>query len=194
MKGKFIIVSGPSGVGKSTAMKAVRKMHPEWKYPLSVKTRDPRPGEVNGEVDLFISREEFEAKIEAGEFLEWAEYGGNYYGTLLSDIRNGIDNGIILIKEMEIQGYQIVLEKLDRDEYSSIFIMPDGDYRSLITRITDRATLSEEELEKRIQAMEGEMALGREYDYQITSHTDEIPRLIKDLESSVIDAARSHEK
>lgn len=193
-RGKFVIVSGPSGVGKSTAMKVIRQEKPEWKYPLSVKTRAPRPGEKNGMADLFITREEFEAKISGGEFLEWAEYGGNYYGTLLSDIQNGIKQGVVMIKEMEVQGYEIVTQKMDMADYAGVFIMPDGDPTSLIHRITQRASLSDTELQERVAAMKKEIAVGQQYAEKVISHEGEIERMVRDVQEAIERAAQRNDE
>jgi len=103
-KGTLLVLSGSSGVGKSTIIAQVLEQRPELYFSVSCTTRAPRPGEVDGVNYTFISREEFQARIERGEFLEYAEYVGNYYGTSMTVIREKLEKGVDVLLEIEVQG------------------------------------------------------------------------------------------
>src|SRR3989344_3740507 len=103
MQGKFILVIGPSGSGKGTLINHARSLFPQIAYPKSCTTRSPRGGDSDKNY-LFLSHEDFSEKIKDGEFLEWAEYGGNYYGTLKSEVTRLLEQGRVVLKELEVQG------------------------------------------------------------------------------------------
>ena len=111
-KGILFVISGPSGVGKGTLVKLLLEKHPEVKLSISATTRKPRAGEIEGIHYFFISKEEFLSKIENGDFIEWAEFSGNYYGTYLSTVQDAMNAGYNIILEIEVQGAKQIKEKL----------------------------------------------------------------------------------
>lgn len=121
-RGKTFIVSGPSGVGKSTVLKALFDQRTDLYFSISATTRDPRPGEVDGVHYHFIPAEEFHRMVEEDEFLEYAEYVGNFYGTPKKYVDRAMDDGRDVILDIEIQGANQICAK--RPETVRIFIAP----------------------------------------------------------------------
>lgn len=186
MRGKIFFFSGPSGVGKGTLIGMLKERHPDWLFPPSCTTRDPRPGEVDGETYLFISHEEFDRRIEAGEFLEWAEvHGGNRYGTLKERLVNPIREGHVVIREFDVQGFLQARERLNREDFVSIFIAPEHGEQELIDRILKRAPMPEEEIERRMVSTRKELAKSGEYDYVLLSRENQLDRLLSEAEEII---------
>ena len=146
-KGTLLVLSGSSGVGKSTIIAQVLEQRPELYFSVSCTTRAPRPGEVDGVNYTFISREEFQARIERGEFLEYAEYVGNYYGTSMTVIREKLEQGVDVLLDIEVQGAAKVRERLP--DAASVFIVPPS-FEELAQRLRGRGTDSEEKIQKRL--------------------------------------------
>ena len=185
-KGKIFFISGPSGVGKGTLISALRERHPDWAFPPSCTTRDPRAGEVDGVTYFFISREKFREKIEAGEFLEYAEvHQGNLYGTLRDKLLNPAKKGKIVIREFDVQGFDQARQKLSRDDYVSIFLQTEGGVEELIKRITSRSPISDEELAHRIESMKNEFAHAKLYDYIVFSRENKIQEMVEEVEKII---------
>ena len=185
-QGKIIFISGPSGVGKGTLINALRERHPEFVFPPSCTTREPRPGEIDGKTYYFISKEAFEKRIKNGEFLEYAQvHGGHFYGTLKDLLLDGVKEGKTVIREFDVQGFAQAREKLPKEVYVSIFIQPAESVEQLVKRIKARAPISEEEVQKRITSMENEMAYAPYYDHKVTSHEGEIERMVEDAEKVI---------
>lgn len=186
MRGKIFFFSGPSGVGKGTLISMLRERHPDWKFPPSCTTRDPRPGEIDGETYFFISHEEFDKRIEDGEFLEWAEvHGGNRYGTLRAKLVDPIEDGEIVIREFDVQGYLQARERLPREDFVSIFVAPEHGEQELIERILKRAPMPEEEIERRMKSTRKELAKSGEYDFKILSRDNQLGRLLEEAEEII---------
>jgi guanylate kinase len=146
--GKLILLIGPSGSGKGKLLEYLKKKYPEWVFAVSSTTRLIRPGEKEGETYWYITREEFEAKIKKGAFLEWAEYGGNLYGTDKRQILDALGEGKTVIREVEVQGVESILKILPREMVKVIYVDA-GTWEQLEKRIVSRAPLSAEELSKR---------------------------------------------
>ncbi|HBL12710.1 MAG TPA: guanylate kinase, partial [Cyanobacteria bacterium UBA11162] len=102
--GRLIVLTGPSGVGKGTLLRSLLQQHPQLYLSISATTRQPRPGEVDGKHYYFVTREQFEDMVVAGELLEWAEYAGNYYGTPRRPVEERIQLGQSVILEIELMG------------------------------------------------------------------------------------------
>lgn len=164
MSGKFIIVVGPSGSGKDTLINHVRPLFPAFVYPKSCTTRPPR-GTGNDHY-TFLSSDEFKTKADAGEFLEWAEYGGYYYGTLASDVLPLLAEGKVALKQLEVQGARQIRQKISRDELVIIFVNA-GTWEDMETRIRARAPMPEAELERRKERYADEISFMSEADFVI---------------------------
>ncbi len=187
--GHIFFISGPSGVGKGTVINGLRENHSAFVFPPSCTTRDPRPGEVEGETYYFISKEEFEAKIEAGEFLEYAQvHGGNYYGTLRDPIVGNAEKGKVVIREFDVQGFSQARERLPRELFTSIFLRPQNDdFDELVRRIKERAPISDEEVKKRVDSMKKEIDKADIYDHQVISIDGETERLYREVAVIVLE-------
>ena len=164
MKGHLYIVAGCSGVGKGTLLKLFLKENPEIKLSISATTRNPRQGEEDGVSYFFVSKEDFQKSIDNDEFLEWAEFSGNFYGTKKSFVEKTLAKGNDLILEIEVQGAKQVKEKMP--DATSIFIMPPS-LEDLEKRLRGRHTESEEAIQKRLNAAAREIEAGKNFDYQI---------------------------
>lgn len=146
--GHVVIVMAPMGSGKGTVIQYARERFPELRTTVSCTTRASRPGEVDGQDYHFLTREAFLAKIDAGEFLEWAEFGGNLYGTLQSEILPPITRGEIVIAEIEVQGVEQLRTLLPAAVMTTIYIEAGG-WDELRRRALARAEMSQAELKRR---------------------------------------------
>ena len=183
--GKLILILGPSGSGKGTVLKALRQRHPEFVFPLSCTTRDPRPGEKDGEVYHFVSKADFQERMARGEFLEWAVvHGENYYGTLKSAILEPLREGRTVIREVDVQGLRSIRELIPAEHLRSIFLTVDG-WETLERRILKRSPLPTEELERRRHSFMNEMQWQSECDTVMVSVEVEIEKLIADPEDAI---------
>ncbi|WP_044415932.1 guanylate kinase [Halarcobacter anaerophilus] len=176
-KGAILILSGPSGCGKSTLLKTVYDKIGDYHFSISTTTREPRVGEKNGVDYYFASRKEFEEDIENGEFLEWAEVHGNYYGTSLKPIKAAVSQGKLVIFDIDVQGHNIVRKKLD-DIVTSVFITTPS-LKDLEKRLKNRDTDSKEVIEKRLINAKTEIKSFRNYDYFIIN--DDLNKASKEL-------------
>ena len=165
-KGTLIVVSGSSGVGKSTVIAQVLARRTDIHFSVSFTTRAPRPGEIDGVNYHFVSRETFEEMIAQGEFLEYAEYVGNYYGTSMEVIRQQIDLGSDVLLDIEVQGAAKVRARLDQGVF--IFIIPPS-FAELSRRLHDRGTDSEEKIQRRLETARQEMKQVIHYDYLVVN-------------------------
>ena len=163
MKGNILVISGPSGSGKSSLMKEVLTQIPDTYFSISSTTRAPREGEVDGVNYHFISKEEFEQDIDAGFFLEWAKVHDHYYGTSLKPILKERHEGKLVICGIDVQGHKIAREKLC-NFITSVFITT-PDQKSLKDRLNKRGTDSSEVIHKRLLNAVSEMTRMREYDF-----------------------------
>jgi len=166
-KGLLIIISGPSGVGKGTVRRALFDLpNHELEYSVSMTTRPPREGEVDGEDYYFVTREEFERKIENNEFLEWAEFVGNYYGTPKDIVEKKLAEGKEVVLEIEVEGALQVRKNMKDAVF--IFIVPPGK-QALYDRLLKRGTESSDKIKERILKAEKEFLLAHKYDYIVVN-------------------------
>ncbi len=163
IKGSILVLSGPSGCGKSSLVGEILKSESDIYFSISTTTREPRSGEQNGREYFFISKEEFRKDIEDGMFLEWAEVHGNYYGTSLKPVLKALDEGKLVIFDIDVQGHEIVLKKF-KDITTSLFITTPSAL-VLKERLIKRATDSMETINKRIENSRQEMQRIDEYDF-----------------------------
>lgn len=185
-KGKIIFFSGPSGVGKGTIINALRAKYPDWAFPPSCTTRAPRPGEIDGETYYFISEAEFRAKIAAGDFLEFAEvHGKTLYGTLKEKLIQPKNEGKIVIREFDVQGFTQAREMLEREDYVGIFVNVEGGKEELKTRITERAPIEAAELDARMVSYDQELSKIDLYDHVVYSVHGKIDEMIQEVEDII---------
>lgn len=155
--GILLLIIGPSGVGKGTVISMLRKQHPDWQFAISATTRPPRPGEQDGETYHFLSTEAFEEKKAKEEFLEWAVVHKDYqYGTLQSEILPYLAAGKTVLREVDIQGFLSIREKIPTENVLSFFFLPPPE-EILRKRILERAPISEEVLDKRMESLKKEV-------------------------------------
>lgn len=176
--GKLIIFTGPSGVGKGSLMRSLLQRHPELYYSVSVTTRSPRLGEMNGKDYYFISRSKFEQLVAAGEFLEWAEFAGNYYGTPREAVLNQIHSGKLVVLEIELEGARQI--RASFPSALSIFILPPS-FDELEKRIRSRAQDSEEAIARRLLRAQEEIQAADEFDIRIVN--DDFETALNDIEA-----------
>ena len=176
--GSAIIVSGPSGVGKSTLCGKALQALPEIKFSISCTTRNPRGSEQTGVEYFFLSHQEFEKRIANDEFVEHAEVFGNYYGTLKSQLLDPVKNGYDVFLDIDIQGAMQIREACKKDQLLAnvcefIFIVPPS-LQILEARLRGRATDSEEQLALRIGKAKHELSFANLYDYIIVNDNLEL--------------------
>ncbi len=180
-EGKLIVVTGPSGVGKGTLLQKLLDRYPDRiLFSISATTRSPRTGEEHGREYFFWSRAEFEQKRDAGEFLEWAEYAGNLYGTPRQAIDAAIALGQIVLLEIELEGARQVASSFPSAK--RIFIAPPS-MEVLESRLRQRSTDSDEQIVKRLHHAEREVAAANEFDVIIINEDLEIA--IQQLEKAM---------
>lgn len=175
-KGKLFVISGPSGAGKGTLRRELFKALPELVYSVSVTTRKPRAGEVDGVDYFFISQSDFERMRDNGELLEWAEVHGNLYGTPRGFVEEKLKEGKSVVLEIDVQGALQVKRRFP--EAILIFILPPS-AEELASRLKSRGTETPEELELRLKNASLEMGKRELYDYAIVN--DEVKRASSEL-------------
>ena len=179
---KLIIITGPSGVGKGTVVKEILDKNYDIWLSISATTRKPRVGEKDGENYYFLTDESFKDMIDNKEFLEWAQFAGNYYGTPLSTVNEKIEKGFIVLLEIEVEGAKQIKDKFP--EALSIFLMPPSK-EELEKRIRNRGTEKEEAINKRLNRANYEIASSSKFDFVLTNHdVDEtVNRVLKIIKS-----------
>jgi guanylate kinase len=170
-KGAILVLSGPSGAGKSTIINAASDEIGEYYFSISTTTRAPRVGEAHGKDYFFVSKESFEEDIKAGNFLEYAEVHGNYYGTSLKPVREALKEGKLVIFDIDVQGHRLVRAKMD-DITTSAFITPPS-LQELEKRLRARCTDDESVIVNRIKNAKSEIKAVGEYDFTIINDTVE---------------------
>jgi len=180
-QGILFIISAPSGAGKTTLCKEVVDILPNLRHSVSYTTRPFRPGEVPGRDYFFVSPDEFEKMITAGEFAEWAEVHGNFYGTAIKTLEECRDLGIDVIMDIDCQGARQLKERCREGVF--IFILPPS-FHELRRRLDMRNSDSDEVKERRIRAAAEEIKEARWYDYIIVN--DVYSKAVEELKSVLI--------
>ena len=181
-KSKVFVITGPSGVGKGSLITVLREKVPELELSTSATTRAPRQGETDGVEYHFLSPEQFDAKIQAGEFLEHAAYSGHQYGTLKSEVDGRIENGHPVVLEIEVQGAEQIRESMP--EAVQLFIMPPApELETLLSRLAGRGTDSEEAISGRMAVAEEELEARHHFHHRVVN--DDLERAAEELESIV---------
>ena len=158
------MITGPSGVGKGTLIKLLLERCPGLQLSVSATTREPREGEVNGREYHFLSRQDFDQRVRNGEFIEHAEYAGNRYGTLRSELERRLAGGAPVVLEIELQGARQVREKMP--EAVQVFIAPPSG-ETLRTRLVGRGTDTEEQVQRRLETAAAELAAQPEFPHVV---------------------------
>jgi guanylate kinase len=181
-RGLLIVLSGPSGVGKGTVRKALFELEGhDLVYSISMTTRPPREGEIDGEDYYFVTREEFEDRIRNDQFLEYAEFVGNYYGTPKDKVEEQLDLGKEVVLEIEVQGANQVREKAPDGVF--VFIAPPTK-EALYRRLLRRGTEDPDMIQQRMDKAEREFPMAHKYDYivindEVTNAADRILAIIR---------------
>ncbi len=162
-KGSLLVISGPSGVGKSSLIKEILKTLENVYFSISTTTRSKREGEVDGVNYYFVTKEEFEEDIKKGYFLEWAKVHGNYYGTSLKPVFEALNEGKLVVFDIDVQGHESIKKKFD-DITTSVFITTPT-LSELKRRLKIRGTDSIEAIEKRLENAKDEIKRVGEFDF-----------------------------
>lgn len=212
MTPRVVILSAPSGGGKTTISQALLARRPDVGYSVSATTRPPRAGERNGESYHFVTRAEFDRLATAGEFLEWAEYAGNRYGTLRREVRAVLAAGKHALLDIEVQGARQVQQECPPPESISVFVLP-PDPETWIERLVGRETEAPDVLARRLQRATEEIRQALDWEHIVINddldavvaevgriidedgtraHRPTIPRLVR-LVEDLVSAAERHQ-
>jgi len=177
---KVFVITGPSGVGKGTLIARLLEAHPELELSVSATTREPRDGEQDGRDYHFLSPEEFDRRADAGDFLEFATYSGNRYGTLRSEVERQLAGGHSVVLEIEVNGARQVRAAMP--ESVQIFIAPPQP-AALGERLVGRGKDSQEAIDARLAVAAQELAAQDEFDYRVVNEeldraADELQRIV----------------
>ncbi|MBS1884442.1 MAG: guanylate kinase [Actinobacteria bacterium] len=177
---KVFVITGPSGVGKGTLIKQLLERVPDLALSVSATTRAPREGEEDGVAYHFLTEDQFQERIGAKDFLEFATYSGNHYGTLNSELDRCLEKGRSVVLEIEVQGATQV--RAARPDSVQIFIAP-PDESVLRERLRGRGTDSAEAIDRRLKTAEQELAQQDDFDHRIVN--DDLDQAAEELESIV---------
>ncbi|MCB9095432.1 MAG: guanylate kinase [Halobacteriovoraceae bacterium] len=178
-RGHIIIIVAPSGTGKSTLLKMLFEQFPQLHWSVSTTTRDKRPGEVEGKDYFYTTVEKFKKGIEAEDFAEWAEVHNNYYGTSKKTVEHALENGNIVVCDLDVQGTDSMLQSFP-DDTTAIFIEPPS-IEDLEKRLRKRATDNTQVIETRLKNAAKE--LQRKNDFHYLAKNENLEQCYKDLVS-----------
>ena len=181
---KLFVISAPSGCGKTTIVKAILERHPEFRFSVSTTTRKKRNDEVDGRDYFFLTPEEFQRRIDIGEFAEWEEFFSNRYGTLKSQIEDALRAGISMIFDIDVKG-GLSIKRLYPHDAVTIFIEPPS-LEILHQRLARRGTETHQQLQIRLARVEMELREGSSFEYHIVN--DILEKTIIDVDTIIRDS------
>lgn len=176
MKGKLIVISGPSGVGKSTVIKQVMSVYPNLQFSVSATTRPMRPGEVDGKNYFFVDKAQFQKMIDEHALLEYAEYVGNYYGTPEEPLEQALEQGKDILLDIEVQG-ALNVKRLRPDAVLIFMLAPS--FREIEKRLTGRGDTSPDLVRNRLERARWEYSQAKQYDYLVVN--DDVDRAAAEI-------------
>lgn len=182
----ILVLSSPSGGGKTTVAKYLLEKYDNFMFSISATTRSPRPNETDGKDYHFLTNEQFESKIREDGLLEYEEIYGNYYGTLKSEVESAIKAGKVLIFDVDVKG-ALSLQKAYPDNSLLIFIVP-PDLETLEKRLRDRHTEKEGEIDKRLGRAKMELEQKDKFDYKVVNN--DLQDTFKQVEAIIIDESK----
>lgn len=178
----MLVLSSPSGGGKTTIAKRLVATRTDVVYSVSATTRAPRAGEEDGKSYWFLARDRFESSVAAGEFLEWAEYGGQLYGTLRAEVEKGIAAGRHVVLDIEVRGAEQLRARVSNAVH--VFVLPPSG-AELVARLKGRGTEDARAVARRMAIASDELAAAERYDYLVIN--DHLDRAVAEV-ATIIDA------
>ncbi len=175
-RGLLLVVSAPSGAGKTTIVKEILREFPSFGFSVSATTRDKRPGEIDGKDYFFLTREKFEERIHAGELVEYEEIYSNYYGTLKSEVEKALSDGKGIVFDVDVNGGLSIKAKFP--EAILIFVKPPS-VQTLRQRLEGRGSETREQIDRRMSRVEMELEKGERFDYIVVN--DELKRAVNEV-------------
>jgi len=179
--GKLIVISAPSGCGKTTIAKAILEKNPGMLFSVSATTRPIRNGEVNGKDYFFLTKPEFEERIRIGDLVERENIYGNYYGTLKSEVNRALQQSRVMLFDIDVKGALSIRQNFPNDSVL-IFIKPPS-FEVLKNRLENRNTENSETLKKRLDRVPMELAQGPKFDFQVVN--DDLQKAIEEVNTIV---------
>jgi guanylate kinase len=181
---KVFVITGPSGVGKGTLIRSLFDRLDALGLSVSATTRAPRPGEEDGVHYHFLSRDQFDDRVAADDFVEWAEYSGNRYGTLRAELERRVEDGAPVVLEIELQGARQVRDKMP--EAVQVFIAPPS-RETLRARLVGRGTDTPEQVQRRLETADAELAAQPEFKHVVVNDRleDAVDELVSIVESEL---------
>ncbi len=166
-RGKLIVISAPSGSGKTTIARAIMQKYPGMLFSVSATTRPPRTGELDSKDYFFLSKEEFQRRVQQGDLVEWEEIYGNYYGTLKSEVDRALRQGTIMLFDVDVKG-ALSIKKTYPNDSILIFIKPPN-FEALQQRLLNRKTEDAMTIRRRLDRVPMELEKGGQFDWQVVN-------------------------
>jgi len=179
-RGLLVVITAPSGSGKTTIYKQILKQNPQWKFSVSFTTRPRREGEVNGVDYYFVNKQDFMNKVKRGDFVEWAEVHGEYYGTEKKQVDRYLEEGRICLLDLDVQGAMNIMKAYS--DVVTIFIMAPS-LKELASRLRKRGTDSEERIKVRLRNAENELEYRNHFKYIVVN--DRVEEAVAQIEKII---------